>query len=230
MESCCTTVCLSVDQLSSVSEARGAPIVVLGQSLPPDGAPPQLLKNRVAVAVEVYRQTLGPLLLCGADVKFVGETEASVMKRLLLDTGAVEASSIHLEEESCDTIENAKFAVPILRRLSASDAVVLVTSEFHIPRAALLFEGVFRHFQFRSRLLCIGAASGLAVLPARTPLPWEIEPVEDISDWRMSERCEFEKLLLRDRMALWFEREGMAVPPAERFCDAETQLSAVSAG
>jgi len=187
-------------------------------------------KNRVSLAVRVHQQTLGPLLLCGADVKFVGETEASVMKRLLLDTGAVEASSIHLEEESCNTIENAKFAVPILRRLCASDAVVLVTSEFHIPRAALLFEGVFRHLQFRPELLCIGAASEHRVLPARNPRPWETKAREDISQWTMSERCEHEKLLLRNNMAQWFEREGMTVPPAARFREAEIQLAAVADG
>jgi hypothetical protein len=160
----------------------------------------------------------------------VGKTEASVMKRLLLDTGAVDVSSIHLEEESINTIENAKFAVPILRRLNACDAVVLVTSEFHVPRAALLFEGVFRHFQFRPRLLCIGSASGHQVLPARTPRPWETESREDISEWRMSERCEHERLLLRSNMPRWFQREGMAVPPVDRFREAERQLAAVADG
>merc|ERR1712083_4233 len=101
-----------------------------------------------------------------------------------------------------------------------------VTSEFHIPRAALLFVGAFDHVNFNPRIICVGAPSGHARLPARNPRPWSVPrgEMEDISQWRMAERCEHEQILLKDTMPRWFQQYGVKQPSRERFEQAARQL------
>jgi len=134
-----------------------------------------------------------------------------------------------MEEKAWNTLENAIYVEPILRRLGCRQAVLL-TSDFHMPRAALLFEGAFAHMKLDVHLLCLSAASGHPRLPPRQPRPWqEGGPQCDISSWHMAERCEHEALLLRCTMPKWFRAKGFAMPSAERFAQAALQLKEIAA-
>lgn len=211
------------------SEMPSVPIIVLGQSLQKDGQPSRVLRNRVELAADLHRRMGAPLVVSGGDVAKVGETEAAVMRRLLLEAGVAVPSSILLEAEARNTLENALHVVPLLQP-RAPKTVVLLTSDFHVPRAALLFVGAFEHRGFYPRIICIGARSEHPRRPARTPRPWETRSGGDISSWHMAERCEHEQRLLNDTMPRWFASYGIAQPASARFAAAAAQLREVSNG
>merc|ERR1712150_88101 len=69
-----------------------------------------------------------------------GTTEAEVMARMLEASG-VPGSHIILEPRARNTLQNAWEVLPLLP--SGCRQIWLVTSDFHMPRAAYLFEAVF---------------------------------------------------------------------------------------
>ena len=62
-----------------------------------------------------------------------------MMAQLLVD---IPEDAIEMEKESFNTIENAFYCIPILQKMGASK-IILLTSNFHIPRASYIFEAVF---------------------------------------------------------------------------------------
>jgi uncharacterized SAM-binding protein YcdF (DUF218 family) len=116
-------------------------IVVLGQSLNQNGSPPKTLLARVREAILLYSHHKVPLLLCGGDPAETGVTEAETMSSLIIKSG-IPVASIFLETRSKNTVQNAWYVVDVLRKHRWSH-IILVTSDFHIPRAVLYFEAVF---------------------------------------------------------------------------------------
>lgn len=205
-------------------------VVVLGQKLLPDGQPSLVLRNRIDLTVQLHTELGGvPIITTGADVAGSGESEASVMRRLLASTGKVPKSAIHMDESARNTLENATGALPIVKGLGV-DTIVLVTSDFHVPRAALLFEGALRHLGTSLRVVCVGSSSGHPRKPSRSPRPWKRADFGgDISLWHLGERCEHEQLLLRHTMPRWFDSYGYSQPPPEVWERAARQLQALAA-
>jgi uncharacterized SAM-binding protein YcdF (DUF218 family) len=70
--------------------------------------------------------------------------------RQILLTGGVPESAIQLETESRNTMENAKYCLPILKRMGAK-RVIIVTSWYHSRRALKCFEKVAPEIAFYSR-------------------------------------------------------------------------------
>ena len=139
-------------------------VVVLGQSLLPGGAVPPTLASRVAHAAAIHAAAPPGgclLLVSGADVAGAGEAEGTVMARLLQELG-VPADAIWVDTDARSTVENAVYTLRHISdhvhpRLTTTpdfidgDAspppieITLVTSEFHSPRAACVFEMVLAH-------------------------------------------------------------------------------------
>jgi uncharacterized SAM-binding protein YcdF (DUF218 family) len=113
---------------------KGDVIVVLG------GGTDQRRPERAA---ELYREGNAPLVL----VSGFGDTDRSV--RLLMQNGVPE-SAIRIEGDSMSTLENARFSVPLLRRMGAR-RIILVTSWYHSRRALACFESVAPDLTFYSR-------------------------------------------------------------------------------
>ena len=109
-------------------------IVLLGLKLRPDGAPEEELVARAERAAACYAQGLAPAVLaCGGDTG-AGVSEATVMKRLLMQFG-VPGEAVVCEERSQITYENMKNAFALLGK--DRRRVLLVTSDYHMPRARL---------------------------------------------------------------------------------------------
>jgi uncharacterized SAM-binding protein YcdF (DUF218 family) len=94
------------------------------------------------------------VIFSGGDTARVNKTEANVMKevwdeRYEINKGNPYNVVLHLEHQSLSTCQNAYYSVPILQQIRHKHApyplfTVLVTSDFHVARARLLFEQVFR--------------------------------------------------------------------------------------
>ncbi|HCC46700.1 MAG TPA: YdcF family protein [Elusimicrobia bacterium] len=92
--------------------------------------------ERVSAAFSLHKATGLPLLLSGG-APFSGKPEAALAKEYLLHLG-VPASKIITEEASRDTRENARYSLEICR-VRGYRRPILLTSAFHMRRAALLF-------------------------------------------------------------------------------------------
>ena len=99
------------------------------------------LRARLDVAARVYaaRAHERTLVVCCGGRRWEGGVEADVMGRELVLQG-VPAQAIVRERCSLSTRENARFAREALARRSREhEPIVLVTSDWHMPRASALF-------------------------------------------------------------------------------------------
>jgi uncharacterized SAM-binding protein YcdF (DUF218 family) len=98
----------------------------------------EALGRRVRAAAEAWRALSGhvggKVVACGGR-RWDGIAEADAMARLLHDDGVPDAKIVR-ESRSLDTFENASEAA----KICADKPVILVTCEWHLPRARLLFE------------------------------------------------------------------------------------------
>jgi uncharacterized SAM-binding protein YcdF (DUF218 family) len=126
-------------------------IIIFGAAVRPDGSPSQTLRYRVAAAVRFGSRFGRPLFIpTGARGRF-GETEATVMARLLLESGVPQAAIVK-EETGTDTLSSARAVValmqrqfPAFARIPAAQSparvrseVYACTSAYHLPRCLVL--------------------------------------------------------------------------------------------
>lgn len=111
--------------------------IVLGAKVRPDGSPSPALARRVAHAVALARAgQVENLLMSGGPVGHP-IPEARVMRDLALAAG-LDPARVHVEEESRDTIGNARLSAPIVAARGWTRLLV-VTDTYHLPRALLIF-------------------------------------------------------------------------------------------
>jgi hypothetical protein len=171
---------------------RMSVVVVLGQSLNPDGTPPSSLCSRIELAATEWKLNHNLiLLLCGGDPARTGKSEAQVMKDLLLPLG-VDPNSIILEEQSLSTLQNAFYSFSILKERNISE-IMLLSSEFHIPRAEYLFEAFFAYMASLGEPLVT-----IQSLSATTPPPHERDV--GINQLTLKRRLADEKRYLLERV------------------------------
>ena len=134
-------------QSKSQDNNNNTPVYIccLGLALNPDGSPPDELEARCSHTADLAKQNPeARILLSGGDWKNLGVTEAGVMAQILSNKG-INFDRIILEEKSANTIENAYYLMRLVAELGVSEnqtapsEVFLVTSRYHIPRAAWLF-------------------------------------------------------------------------------------------
>ena len=125
-------------RLTAVSGAAEF-VVVLGAGLKPDGTPSPLLARRLDKAREVAgRINPAPALVMSGgrgDDERVAEAES--MRSYLTDGGYC-ASDILLEDRSRNTAENLRFSRDLMERHRPGARCVIVTSNFHVLRTAML--------------------------------------------------------------------------------------------
>ena len=110
--------------------------LILGAAVWQDGAPSPTLRRRTLHAAALWhRSEVQVLIPCGGLGRHP-PTEAEVMRALLLSDG-IPPEAIRLENRSRSTLENIRFALPILAGLGATRAVI-VTDATHAPRARMI--------------------------------------------------------------------------------------------
>jgi uncharacterized SAM-binding protein YcdF (DUF218 family) len=112
-------------------------IVVLGNPAEQDGTIAPIARSRVDEAIRQYRSGVAPrLLMTGGHVQnqFV---EAQVMQQYAVSQG-VPASSVFVEGESRNTIQNVYYSYKIMQAHNWTSALV-VSSPSHLRRASLIF-------------------------------------------------------------------------------------------
>lgn len=123
---------------SNTQRERFDAIIVLGNPADSDGNPTPQQLARVNEGVREYERSVAPRLIMTGGPAHNHFVEAEVMARAAAAQG-IPASQILLEPRALDTIQNACFAVRIMKEHGWSSAEV-VSSAAHLPRAALIFE------------------------------------------------------------------------------------------
>ncbi|KAK9833923.1 hypothetical protein WJX74_010035 [Apatococcus lobatus] len=100
------------------------------------------LFERLQTAVRLWSSGRYQVLVCTGWASVPGlPTEASYLQELAVAEG-IPASGIIIEEQATNTLENALYSLPCLVALHVMHAAV-VTSDYHMPRARLMFEAVY---------------------------------------------------------------------------------------
>lgn len=124
------------------SDAPVSAVIVLGAGV--NGETPSLtLRTRIdAAAAYLEEHPDVPVVLSGGQGPGEAITEAECMRRALVRSG-VDESRLYPEERSTSTQENLRYSRAILEELGVDPAqrVAIVTSDFHLCRARLMWGG-----------------------------------------------------------------------------------------
>jgi uncharacterized SAM-binding protein YcdF (DUF218 family) len=170
---------------SNTALTRFDAIIVLGSPVDSDGNPTPTQLARVTEGVHEYERGVAPRLILTGGAARNQFVEARVMARSAHAQGIPE-QAIFVEPEARDTIQNACYAVRIMKSHGWRSAEV-VSSASHLPRAGIIFSGL--PLAWRTH-----AAPPLE--PESAAHQWTAEAVEDLKTvrylvWtRWSERCE----------------------------------------
>lgn len=126
-------------------DAAADAIVVLGGGVLEDGTLPPVARARVERAVELFESGVAPRLIlsgrCGLSAPEPAVTEAAAMAAYAAGFGVPRAALLE-EDDAKDTLGNAYFTR--LRFLEPNDwtSIRVVTSDFHLSRAAWVFRKI----------------------------------------------------------------------------------------
>jgi uncharacterized SAM-binding protein YcdF (DUF218 family) len=123
-------------------------VVIFGCPSRPDGRVSPALRRRLERGLDAARQDPDAVVIVTGGA-IAGPAEAPVMRAWLVARG-LDPERVTVEDRARSTIENALLVTPILRDLEV-DRVTLVTSRFHLQRAAVLLRLALR----RAKLLGI---------------------------------------------------------------------------
>lgn len=116
------------------SEARPAQAaLVLGAGVWPDGRPTPVLKDRLDTGLDLYRSGKVGKILCTGDHGQDDYDEVNAMRRYLEEHG-VPPEDIFMDHAGFDTYDSMYRA----RQVFEVQSAVVVTQEFHLPRALYL--------------------------------------------------------------------------------------------
>lgn len=113
-------------------------IVVLGAQVKPDGTLSVQLQWRLDAAFEAWQKKQVPIFTCGAQGNNEPAPEGKVMRDYLLELGVPE-DMVMADTESFNTRQNLQNAARLMED-GTPKTVVIVTSDYHLPRAMALAE------------------------------------------------------------------------------------------
>jgi uncharacterized SAM-binding protein YcdF (DUF218 family) len=179
-------------------------VVCLGQLLHPNGSLPHSLLSRVETAVAAFKRASDNdtlLIFTGGDVAAVGRSEAQACVDYLRanhefsQEESFSSGRIRLEERSYSTATNALFCKTLLEKeikpWCDDYNITLVTSDYHVPRARLLFQCCFGS---RARICATSAPSDTSL---RRPLI-------------------LQELNFMQNITAYVREQGLGYPPSEK--------------
>ncbi len=113
-------------------------IIVLGAQVKPDGTPNLQLQWRLDAGLEAWREHPCLMVVCGAQGDDEPAPEGEVMRGYLIGKGVPE-DMILADTTSFNTRENLQNAAALLAGHDVRK-VLIVTSDYHVPRALALAE------------------------------------------------------------------------------------------
>lgn len=113
-------------------------IIVLGAQVKPDGELSLQLQWRLDAAAEAWKESPCWVVTCGARGSNEPIEEAYAMRDYLIEQG-VSADMILTDADSYNTRQNIAHAAELLRDKDV-ETVVVVTSDYHVPRALAIAE------------------------------------------------------------------------------------------
>ncbi|MBD0321524.1 MAG: YdcF family protein [Gemmatimonadetes bacterium] len=120
-------------------------IVVLGGGEHPDGTLPRVARARVERAVELFECGIAPRIIlsgrCGLTAPDAALTEAAAMAACAAGFG-VPQGALLIEEDAKDTLGNAYFTWARFLEPNDWTSIRVVTSDFHLSRAAWVFRKI----------------------------------------------------------------------------------------
>jgi vancomycin permeability regulator SanA len=116
--------------------APAAAIVVLGNTVGPDGEPSPRLKGRLDGALSVYRKGFAPRIVVSGGVGREGFDEAAVMAQYLVRQG-VPANAVLIDSKGVDTAATAA-NVAGMGKARGIRSVIVATQYFHVSRTKVL--------------------------------------------------------------------------------------------
>ena len=119
---------LTVDEAGALSDVDC--ILVLGCLVRSDGAPSDMLSDRLQMGITLYELDVSLKLLMSGDHGSVDYDEVNVMKQVAIDAG-VPSSDIFMDHAGFSTYESMRRA----RDVFGADKIVIVTQEYHLYRA-----------------------------------------------------------------------------------------------
>lgn len=125
-------------RIHSVADAPAERVaIVFGAGLRRNGTPTTILYDRVVTAAELYRQGKVEKLLLSGDNRFADYNEPEAMRQAALALGVPDAAIVldFAGRRTYDTCYRAKEIFGVTRAL-------LVTQDFHLPRALMICEGL----------------------------------------------------------------------------------------
>ena len=112
------------------AQAGGDCILVLGCGVRSDGTPSQMLRDRLDVAIDMYRQGAAPKLLMSGDHGQPEYDEVNAMKNYAMAQG-VPSEDIFMDHAGFSTYESMYRA----RSIFECEKVIVVTQRYHLYRA-----------------------------------------------------------------------------------------------
>ena len=111
-----------------------APVaIVLGAKVKADGAPSDILRDRLLTAIDLYRTGSVEKILVSGDDGQVAYDEVNAMRIYLLAAN-VDADDIFLDHAGFDTYDSMIRA----KKVFGITKAIIVTQEYHLPRALYL--------------------------------------------------------------------------------------------
>lgn len=110
-----------------------APVLILGAGVLPDREPTQVLLSRLDIGLELFRSGKGSWILVSGDNREHSYNEPQAMRRWLIKRGVPDELVISdfAGRRTYDSLKRAQALFGVRR-------VIVVTSDFHLPRALYL--------------------------------------------------------------------------------------------
>jgi len=125
-----TSVSFSKDQIENLKSEDAQCILVLGAAVKPDGSPSKMLRDRLDVAISLYKKRIAPKLLLSGDNGTAYYNEVKCMKNYAVEQG-VPKDDIFLDHAGFSTYESVYRA----RDVFGVSKMIIVTQKYHMYRA-----------------------------------------------------------------------------------------------